>query len=200
MKRMRYIAIAALLTACAHIETPTVIDKPFPAAPPPIATVDIAPLDIGLRVEDAESETAAVRSRATATLVNTAIDGLGKRSYTVTRVLKRQQKSTADATLYIRGSSFVPHVQPGADTMLHGGNSNYLAWRSQQDSCATEKTNAITDPSKTELEQYTPSATCSLLSPFPPDEEPSAPVEALDDNATVGDAQDPSLFVTMSLW
>ncbi|HEY4176876.1 MAG TPA: hypothetical protein VGM90_08595 [Kofleriaceae bacterium] len=75
-----------------------------------VATVDIAPVNMNVAIEPgAENETGAVRSRAEATLANTAIDALDHRHYAVGTLLHRGgPASTADATLYILGSSFVP--------------------------------------------------------------------------------------------
>jgi hypothetical protein len=92
------------------------VDTP-PAATAQIATVDIAPINVGVPIgPSGTTELPALQSATKLTLAQAAVDELGKRSFAVGKVLSRGKQSTADATLYINSGAYVPLPYLADDT------------------------------------------------------------------------------------
>jgi hypothetical protein len=127
MSRIRALALCATLAACgATPRAPTTVRDPAFAATR-IRTITLAPYDLDVTVgSGAAALPAQVRGDAIAQLANTTIDSLEQRGYTVTSVVSSTdararivQRTGADATLFVRGRSFVPAPRPASD---HLGN------------------------------------------------------------------------------
>lgn len=185
------LASVVLLSACASepLHTRTMVNPQFAANAQTIATVDLAPVDLQLSIEPgAEGETGQVRSRAEATLANAAIDALDHRAYHVGTLLHRGgPASTADATLYIRGGSFVP-----VDRMPR---ANVFAERAAQNT--VHATDVALDGIR--VAQFCGDdllCTMRMTEETCDHDEPIAP---LNDNDLVGPAPDASMYVAMTL-
>jgi hypothetical protein len=203
------VATCSLLSACAapaHVQPTTMVD----ARVRQVATVDIAPVNVQLVIEPgAEGETGAVRSRAEASLANTAIDALAKHQYTIGALRHRgDAPSTADATLYIAGSSYVPaprmpraniiaeHVAQG---VVHGA-----AVAANVTACADD-TDCVYVVAQDDLyrqavnEQCGSDETClRAMLAITTEDDVRLPGPG-NDNEAVGAAPSPSLYVAMTL-